>query len=127
MNTDTGTSKNHRPQVLVVCTAGQHRSPTAARLLNERFDVEARASGAHPQAERPVTQELIDWSDHIIAMDERTDGHKSYLEDRFDTGGRSVFIFDIPDVYNKDDPELIDLLEDKLEAFIDRLEVKESA
>jgi predicted protein tyrosine phosphatase len=125
MNTDTGTSKNHRPQVLVVCTAGQHRSP--ARLLNERFDVEARASGVHPQAERPVTQELIDWSDHIVAMDERADGHKSYLEDRFDIGDRSVFIFDIPDVYSKDDPELIDLLEDKLEAFIDRLEVEGSA
>jgi hypothetical protein len=30
-------------------------------------------------------------------------------------------------VYSKDAPELIDLLEDKLEAFIDRLEVEGSA
>jgi predicted protein tyrosine phosphatase len=120
-------SQDTKRHVLVVCTAGQHRSPTAARLLNERFDIDARACGIHPQAKQSVTQELIDWSNHIIAMDERTDGHKSYLEDRFDTGDRSVFIFDIPDVYGKDDPELIDLLEDKLAAFIERLESEEVA
>lgn len=108
--------------VLVVCTAGQHRSPTAARLLGSKFDVTAKPCGVHPQASQPVTQELIDWSDHVIAMDERTDGHKTYLEDNFELDDRSVYIFDIPDIYAKDDPELINLLEDKLEAFVERLD-----
>ncbi len=110
-----------KPNVLVVCTAGQHRSPTAARLLENKFDVTAKSCGVHPQASQSVTQELIDWADHIIVMDERTDGHKTYLEDNFDIGDRSVYVFDIPDIYPKNDPELIDLLEDKLAAFVERL------
>lgn len=107
--------------VLVVCTAGQHRSPTAARLLESRSGITAKSCGVHPEASQSVTQELINWADHIIVMDERTDGHKSYLKDNFDLGDRSVYIFDIPDIYPKNDPELIDLLEDKLTAFVERL------
>lgn len=117
MSQDNDNNKN----VLVVCTAGQHRSPTTERLLEEKFDMTARSSGIHPQASQPVSQELIDWSDYIIAMDERTDGHKSYIEDRFDIGDRPVYVFDIPDVYGKDDPDLISLLDDKLDAFMERI------
>lgn len=118
MNTTT----QEKPNVLLVCTAGQHRSPTAARLLENNFDVSTKSCGVHPQASEPVTQELINWADHIITMDERTDGHKTYLEDNFELGKRPVYIFDIPDIYSKDDPELIDLLEDKLQVFVDRLD-----
>lgn len=117
MNETTDDTDN----VLIVCTAGQHRSPTTERLLEERFDMTAKSSGIHPQASQPVSQDLIDWSDYIIAMDERTDGHKSYLEDRFDTGDRPVYVFDIPDMYDKNDPDLISLLEDKLDAFVERV------
>lgn len=118
--------KKATDSVLVVCTAGQHRSPTAARLLKEQFGISAKACGIHPQASQPVTQELIDWSDHIIAMDERTDGHKSYLEERFDIGDRSIYVFDIPDVYGKDDPDLISLLNEKMQAFVERIESLEA-
>jgi len=107
--------------VLVVCTAGKHRSPTAARLLRDEFGFPARPAGIHPQARQSVTRELIDWADHIIAMDERTDGHKSYLEDRFDLDNRPVYVFDIPDVYGRGDPELVELLTDKLSAFVDHV------
>lgn len=119
-------NKTTDESVLVVCTAGQHRSPTAARLLEEQFGIAAKACGIHPQASQPVTQELIDWSDHIIAMDERTDGHKSYLKDRFDIGDRSIYVFDIPDVYSKDDPDLISLLKEKTQVFVERVESLEA-
>lgn len=112
---------------LVVCTAGQERSPTATQILEEDFDVPARFAGTHPGARRPVTQELIDWSDHIIAMDERADGHKSFLQEEFDIGDRQVFVFDIPDRYPKDDPELVSLLKEKLAVFVDHVTANDAA
>lgn len=112
---------------LVVCTAGQERSPTATQILEEKFDISARFGGTHPQARRPITQELIDWSDYIIAMDERSDGHKTYLKEKFDLGDRPVFVFDIPDTYPKGDPELVSILKDKLQVFVDHITNKEDS
>lgn len=104
--------------ILVVCTAGQQRSPTAARMLDADYGVSARAVGIHPQAETHVTQDHIDWADVIIAMNERMDGHKTYLQDNFKTADTPITVFGIPDQYRKDDPQLISILEDKLDAFM---------
>jgi len=121
----TAMSKTYN--TLVVCTAGQHRSPTTKRLLEENYDVNARSAGIHEQAQTKVTQEMIDWADFIIAMDERTDGHKTYLEENFSIGDTPVYIFDIPDQFEKEDPELISLLKDKLNVFVDRINNAEEA
>jgi len=106
---------------LVVCTAGKHRSPTTKRLLKDNHNINARCAGIHKQATTKVTQEMIDWADYVIAMDERIDGHKSYLEENFSLGETPVYVFDIPDQFEKEDPELISLLEDKLDVFVDRI------
>jgi len=106
---------------LVVCTAGQHRSPTTKRILEEELGINARSAGIHKQAQTQVTQEMIDWADYIIAMDERTDGHKTYLENNFAVGSTPIYVFDIPDRFEKEDTELITLLENKLAVFVDRI------
>jgi predicted protein tyrosine phosphatase len=106
---------------LVVCTAGQHRSPTTKRILEEKLGITARSAGIHKQAQTQVTQDMINWADYIIAMDERTDGHKTYLEKNFAVGSTPIYVFDIPDRFEKEDTELISLLEDKLAVFVDRI------
>lgn len=108
-------------KTLVVCTAGQHRSPTARSILEKQHGITARSAGIHPQAQTSVTQAMIDWADYIIAMDERTDGHKTYLEKNFSVGDTPVYVFDIPDQYQKDDPDLVSLLEEKLAVFAQRV------
>jgi len=115
------TAMSKTDNTLVVCTAGKHRSPTTRRLLEDNHNINARCAGIHKQAEAQVTQEMIDWADYVIAMDERIDGHKSYLEENFSLGETPVYVFDIPDQFEKEDPELISLLKDKLAVFVDRI------
>lgn len=104
--------------ILVVCTAGKQRSPTAARLLEEDYEASARAAGIHPQATNHVSQTHVDWADRIIAMNEKLDGHKSYLEENFDTENTPITVFGVPDRYYRDDPELVSLLTEKLDDFM---------
>lgn len=100
--------------ILCICTAGQQRSPTAARLLREKFGFNARFAGIHSRATQPVSQEMIDWADEIIAMNENQDGHKTFLEENFTVGDTPIHVFGIPDRFLRDDPKLVSLLTEKL-------------
>lgn len=107
--------------VLCVCTAGQQRSPTAARILNEREGIEARAAGLHPLAEETVRQEIVDWADVVVAMNESEDGHKTTLENNFALENTPVYAFDIPDTFPREEPALVTLLTEQLETiFLER-------
>jgi predicted protein tyrosine phosphatase len=62
-----------------------------------------------------VTQELIDWADVVFVMSEREDRHLTFIESNFNVRGKLVCDLDVPDNYDRDDPELIGLLRKKIE------------
>lgn len=54
-------------KVVVVCSAGLLRSPTAANVLHTKFGFNTRAVGADKEfALIPLTQALIWWADEIV-------------------------------------------------------------
>ncbi len=113
-------------RLLFICTANQHRSPTAESLLARSQRYEARSAGVSPLALRPVTRELIEWADLIFVMDERYDRHRTQLLERFsDVEGlaKKIIVLNIPDVYERDSPELIALLRRKLREWLPDLDV----
>lgn len=104
--------------LLFICTENLQRSPTAAALVRDRagdsYDV--RSAGTSPFAETQVTQAHVDWADEIFVMETR---HRAWLKDHCDLHDTPVHVLDIPDHYIRNDPELVQLLEEKLASLID--------
>jgi predicted protein tyrosine phosphatase len=113
-------------RLLFICTANQNRSPTAEALFARSQRYEARSAGVSPLATRPVTRDLIEWADLIFVMDERYDRHRTQLLERFpDVEGlaEKIIVLDIPDLYERDSPELIALLRRRLQPWVPDLDV----
>ena len=110
------TGMKHR--LLFICSGNLNRSPTAESLFSSSRFYEAKSSGTNENAVVRVSQELIDWADVVFVMSEKEDGHLTILERTFNLRGKLVCDLDIPDNYDRDDPELINLLKWKIEKII---------
>jgi predicted protein tyrosine phosphatase len=105
-------------KILFVCTAAQQRSPTGADFVKENYPWhEAKFAGIHPLAEIPISRESIEWTDLIFAMEKM---HKDFLLENFPDSviGKNIIVLGIPDIYSRDDPQLVDLLKKKLREML---------
>jgi predicted protein tyrosine phosphatase len=110
-------------RVLFICTHNISRS----RVAEETFRVlawsvpsrerhEARSAGITPQAGgRAVTRADVEWADLICVMEA---GHEALIRDRWPLHGSKIRLFDIPDVYQPDDPTLRDLMVREVRALL---------
>jgi predicted protein tyrosine phosphatase len=104
--------------LLFVCSANINRSPTAESLfLNSRF-YEAKSAGIDQGAVVRLSQSLIDWADVLFVMSEKEDRHLTFMNTSFNIKDKLACDLDIPDNYDRDDPELIGLLGKKIEQFM---------
>ncbi|MDR6992927.1 putative protein tyrosine phosphatase [Luteimonas sp. 3794] len=85
--------------VLFVCSRNRLRSPTAEQVFADWPGVETASAGLSPDADVPVTPELLAWADTIFVM-ERV--HRARLSERFAPHLRHarVICLDIPDDYD---------------------------
>lgn len=104
--------------LLFICSGNVCRSPTAESLFLNSGLYEAKSCGTDQNAVIRVTQELIDWADVVFVMSENEDGHLTFIESNFDLNGKLVCDLDVPDNYDRDDPELIGLLSEKINEFL---------
>jgi predicted protein tyrosine phosphatase len=107
-----------KTKLLFICSGNRDRSPTAESLFANSEAYDAKSAGTHASATQKVSQSLIDWADKIFVMSEREDSHFTFLKENFDIGGKEVRDLDIPDMYDKGDPELVDLLKKKLSKYL---------
>ena len=105
--------------ILFLCTANSERSPTAERLLKDSEKYTAASAGVHPAAYRVVTQELVNWADKIFVMSERGDSHITFLRQLADISRKEVHDLDIPDIFPRGDPELENILYERLSHYLD--------
>ena len=97
-----------------MCSAGLLRSPTIAWVLSitPHYSYNTRAAGISEEyALIPVDQVLVHWADEIVCAETR---HKEELIERFKVHNKPVHALDIPDKYGFRDPELVDLILEKL-------------
>ncbi len=96
-------------KVLFICNQNQNRSKTAAELFKQKY--ETRSAGLYN--EHPVTQEQLAWADVIVVME---DMQRTELSKRFPRYylQKKIISLDIPDIYRKDQPELIQELRKKI-------------
>ena len=107
--------QNDNPRTLVCCSAGLLRSPTCAWVLsNNPWNHNTRAAGLNDEyALVLVDQVLLEWADSVVVMDNRQE--KMVLDMMEQYGyNKKVYNLNVPDNYGFRDPELVELLTEKL-------------
>ena len=116
-----------KTKLLFICTYNVSRSRTAEDLFVNSVEYEAKSAGFiyHSRGKKMVNQELVDWADKIIVMNESEMSddrppcrHASQLRTNFNLTGKEVFILGISDIYEKNDPRLVSLLGDRLRDIV---------
>jgi predicted protein tyrosine phosphatase len=100
-------------RILFVCTANKLRSPTAEDVFRDSPGIEAISAGTDAESPRPLTKELVASADMIFAMENH---HRERIRKKFKQRppDNRIITLHIPDEYERGDPELIALLEDKI-------------
>lgn len=99
-------------RVLFVCGRNRRRSPTAEAVFAGRPGLEVSSAGVAPDAECPVSGDLLEWADTVVVMEER---HARSLRRRFGLYLRDkrMVTLSIADHYEAMDAELIEVLKSK--------------
>jgi predicted protein tyrosine phosphatase len=102
-----------KENLLFVCSRNQWRSPTAEGLFRNHPAYHARSAGTSEKARTKLSQKLVAWADVIIVMERR---HRDIIRERYgpELAGKRLVVLDIEDHYGFNDPELVELLRDKL-------------
>ena len=106
-------------RLLFICSANKLRSPTAEAVFSHYEGIEAASAGIHTDAETPVSADLVEWADVVVAMEPV---HKNFLQERFGylLRRKRLAVLGIPDRYEYMDPELVQLLKEKVEPQLAR-------
>ncbi len=105
--------------MLFICSQNRLRSPTAERVFSKRAGFEVASAGLNPEAETPVSSDLLEWADVIFVMER---AHRNKLSKKFKAHlkAKRVICLDIPDEFAFMDPSLVRLLEAKAGPFFSR-------
>lgn len=105
------------PHILFVCSRNQWRSPTAEAIFAEREDIEVRSAGFNKDSESVLAIDDIEWADTILVMER---AHLKRIRSLFGDAleGCKLASLDIPDRYQFMDPDLIDLLEQRMQRYL---------
>ena len=102
---------------LFVCSQNKLRSPTAEVIFSGLDGIEALSAGTNNDAETPLCAELIEWADHVFAM-ERTHRKKIQAKFRQALNDKPLIVLDIPDDYEFMDPALVELLKARMRRWL---------
>ena len=103
--------------LLFVCSECRLRSPTAEEVFSSYEGIVALAAGTNSDAETPLSGDLIEWADIILVMEK---SHRNKVSKKYSAllKGKKLVVLDIPDNYNRMQPELIQLLKTKVARHI---------
>ncbi|NJL00606.1 MAG: phosphotyrosine protein phosphatase [Spirulinaceae cyanobacterium RM2_2_10] len=103
--------------LLCVCSENRRRSATAEVVYSEYAGIEAIGAGTNKDAVNPISGDLIEWADLILAMETQ---HREKISQKFRSQlkGKRLAVLAIPDRYEYMQPELVRLLQAKLPKYI---------
>jgi predicted protein tyrosine phosphatase len=104
-------------RVLFVCSQNRLRSPTAEAVFSEYDGLEVSSAGTASDAVTPISVDLIEWADIVFAMENH---HRNKLQERYGKllETKRLVVLRIPDVYKYMEPELIEVLKNKVPAHL---------
>ena len=106
-------------KLLFICSANLMRSPTAEKIFSSHEGIEATSAGINADAETPVSADLVEWADVVVAMEQH---HARFLQENFGylLRRKRVAVLGIADRYEFMDPELVEILKQKIEPQLAR-------
>lgn len=104
-------------KILFICNYNRFRSPTAQKIFSDSPHLEVKSAGIFPHAIVQVSEELLEWADIIFVMEY---SQTKYINKHFIgiSERRPVICLNIEDEYNYMDPELVDLLKQRVTPHI---------
>jgi predicted protein tyrosine phosphatase len=104
--------------LLFVCSRNRLRSPTAEVVFAGLTGHAALSAGTSADAETVVSADLVEWADIIFAME---GVHRRRLNQRFASLLRTkrIIVLGIADEYGYMDPQLIEILKEKVSQHIE--------
>ncbi|MGD0071577.1 MAG: phosphotyrosine protein phosphatase [Candidatus Bathyarchaeia archaeon] len=104
-----------RRKILFVCGCNVDRSPTAEDLFKNVEGLDVKSAGISPVATVPLTRELVKWADEIYVMEFK---HQQAVLKMVPSAWKKVESLEIPDIYYRDQPELRQLIVEKMKPYI---------
>jgi predicted protein tyrosine phosphatase len=101
--------------VLFICEGNLRRSPTAEEMYARTPGLRAKSAGLSPMARVQVTVELLAWADFVFVMEDRL---LKLLRKAFNVSNKQVICLDIPDDFQRGQPELVSILTERLSPHI---------
>lgn len=103
--------------LLFVCSENRLRSPTGEEVFSSYDGINAIGCGTNSDAETTVSGDLIEWSDIVFVM-EKT--HRNKVSKKFKDllKGKKLVCLDIPDNYDRMDPVLVRILENRVSKHV---------
>ena len=107
---------SERLHYLFVCHANADRSPTAEAVCRKiaagnGLEIEASSAEVSRGANRPVTKEMADLADKIFVMER---GMVMEMVEEYDQSPAKIVCLNIPDIYERNERELVRTLEQEL-------------
>ncbi|MGE9311724.1 hypothetical protein ACLOAU_08760 [Niabella sp. CJ426] len=95
------------------------RSATADTIFREDKRFEVRSAGTDKTANTVLSQEILGWADSIIVMERH---HRNHIRKHFPDvyQNKKIVCLYIPDDYDYMQPELIEMLQAKVEDILRR-------
>ena len=111
---------NDMIKVLVVCSQNKMRSPTAEAIYRRDPRFTIRSAGLSKMSPRFLSQGDLMWADVVLYMEKE---HLERIKNIYPKVSilRSINL-DIPDEYQYMDPELIEILKEKIEVILVNLQ-----
>lgn len=102
---------------LFVCSRNRWRSPTAERVFRNDPRLSVRSCGLSAKSPRTLRAHDLQWADIVFVMEAK---HRSRIlgEFRNELGKTHLHVLEIPDDYQYMDPQLVELLTDRVEAYL---------
>lgn len=99
--------------LLFVCSENRLRSPTGEEVFSAYENISAIGCGTNSDAETTVSGDLVEWANIIFVMEK---SHRNKVSKKFKDllKGKKLVCLDIPDNYERMDPDLVRILKSKV-------------
>ena len=99
--------------LLFVCSENRLRSPTGEEIFSAYEGISAIGCGTNLDAETTVSGDLVEWADIVFVMER---SYKNKVSKKFKDllKGKKLVCLDIPDEYERMDPVLVRLIENRV-------------
>jgi len=108
--------KPDKLRIMFVCGRNQWRSPTAAHIYANDQRLEVRSAGVSAKSRHTLSDQDIKWADLIFVMEQKYQKRISETFRHYELP--PIESLEIPDEYPYMDPELVILIEQGTEHFL---------